>query len=196
MTLIAGVDEVGRGPLAGPVISVAVILDKKRIIRGLRDSKKLTVEKREALNDLIRARCLAWAYGYASVKEIDKLNILNASLLSMKRAVQRLSIVPDCVMVDGNKSPELAMASESVIGGDDTVREISAASIVAKVLRDYLMTVFDKKYPQYGFASHKGYSTAAHLKALLKYGVSPIHRMSFEPVRNRAAIDGTAIYTP
>jgi ribonuclease HII len=188
MTIIAGVDEVGRGPLAGPVISVAVILNKKKIIRGLRDSKKLTADKRQVFNDLILARCLAWAYGFATVKEIDKLNILNASLLSMKRAVQRLSIVPERVLVDGNKCPDLSIESEAIIGGDDTVAEISAASIVAKVMRDYLMTIFDKKYPKYGFAQHKGYATAVHMAALAKHGISPIHRLSFEPVRNAALL--------
>jgi len=182
-TIIAGVDEVGRGPLAGPVLAVAVILNRK-IIEGLRDSKKLTEKKRIELCKIIRNDAKAWAYGIASVKEIDEMNILNASLLAMKRAVLHLPLQPDRVLVDGNRCPDIEIPSQAIIGGDNSVPEISAASIVAKVIRDYLMTVFDKHYPQYGFAKHKGYGTQDHLRAIDDFGVSPIHRRSFSPVSN------------
>ena len=182
MILTAGVDEVGRGPLAGPVLAVAVII-KPRQISGLRDSKKLSEKKRNELSVLIKQKAIAWAYGLASVIEIDNINILNASLLAMQRAVNHLPIRPDKVLVDGNKCPSLDIPSEAIIGGDDSVIQISAASIVAKVIRDYLMTILDKRYPQYGFAKHKGYATNEHLMALQQYGASPIHRRSFAPVR-------------
>ncbi len=185
---IAGVDEVGRGPLAGPVLAVAVILNGKRIT-GLRDSKKINEMKRQELSAIIREKALAWAYGFASVKEIDTINILNASLLAMKRAVQNLNIIPEEVLVDGNKCPQLDIPVRAIVGGDDLIKEISAASIVAKVIRDYLMTVFDKRYPQYGFANHKGYGTKEHMQAIEKYGVSPIHRRSFAPVRERILLE-------
>lgn len=182
--LIAGVDEVGRGPLAGPVLAVAVILAPKRI-NGLKDSKQLSESKRLMLSARIRERAIAWSFGIASVKEIDKLNILNASLLAMKRAVNHLSITPEKVLVDGNKCPDISLPVEAIIGGDSLIAQISAASIVAKVIRDHLMTCFDKHYPQYGFAKHKGYGTKDHLRALKKHGVSPIHRVSFAPVREQ-----------
>ncbi len=180
--LVAGVDEVGRGPLAGPVLAVAVILSDKRI-NGLKDSKLLTHNKRELLSHRIKERAIAWAYGVASVKEIDNINILNASLLAMKRAVEYLQVKPDEVLVDGNKCPTLDIPVRAIVGGDNLIAEISAASIVAKVIRDYLMTCFDKHYPQYGFAQHKGYGTKDHLIALKKHGPSPIHRLSFMPVK-------------
>lgn len=182
--LVAGVDEVGRGPLAGPVLAVAVILSPKRI-NGLKDSKLLNEAKRQMLSARIRERAIAWAYGIASVKEIDSMNILNASLMAMKRAVMHLPIKPDQVFVDGNKCPQIDIPVEAIVGGDNLIAEISAASIVAKVIRDYLMTCFDKHYPQYGFAKHKGYGTKDHIFALKKHGVSPIHRVSFAPVREQ-----------
>jgi ribonuclease HII len=193
MTLIAGVDEVGRGPLAGPVFAVAVILDKTKRIKGLNDSKQLTEIKRNQLSALIRSKAVCWAYGSASVKEIDEINILHASMLAMSRAISSLPIRPDKVVVDGNRVPKTDLPCEAVIGGDATVAEISAASIVAKVIRDYLMTVFDKKYPQYGFSKHKGYATKDHMTALKKYGASPIHRRSFAPVRDALASHGEMI---
>lgn len=183
MTIIAGVDEVGRGPLAGPVLAAAVILDGRKPIEGLRDSKKLTDKKREALSILIKQQAKCWAFGFASVPEIDSLNILNASLLAMKRAVENLKITPKLVLVDGNRCPNLLMKSEAVIGGDDLIAEISAASIIAKVARDKLMQYFEKSYPEYGYAQHKGYPTKLHLNALHQHGVTPLHRKSFAPVR-------------
>lgn len=183
MTIIAGVDEVGRGPLAGPVLAAAVILDGRKPIEGLRDSKKLTDKKREALSMLIKQQAKCWALGFASVPEIDSLNILNASLLAMKRAVENLTIVPKMVYVDGNRCPNLLMKSEAIIGGDDLIAEISAASIIAKVARDKLMRYFEKSYPDYGYSQHKGYPTKLHLNALQTHGVTPLHRKSFAPVR-------------
>ena len=183
--LIAGVDEVGRGPMAGPVLAAAVVFkDGRTYIRGLRDSKKLTEERRNELNIIIKKKALSWAIGIASVSEIDELNILHASMLAMKRAVENLHIQPEKLLVDGNRCPDLTMPMHAVIGGDDTIPVISAASIVAKVTRDYLMTFFDKRYPDYGFSKHKGYCTAMHRKALTKYGHTPLHRRSFAPVRN------------
>lgn len=181
--IVAGVDEVGRGPLAGPVLAVAVIL-KPNAVQGLKDSKKLSEKKRILLSHEIKESAKAWAYGVASVKEIDKYNILNATLLAMKRAVLHLPIRPGRVLVDGNRCPDWDIPSQAIIGGDDSVAEISAASIVAKVMRDHLMTIFDKHYPEYGFAKHKGYGTKTHLEAIERYGVSPIHRRSFSPVSN------------
>ena len=180
---IAGVDEVGRGPLAGDVVAAAVILDPRRPIDGLRDSKKLTEPRREALAQLIRERALAWAVARASVAEIDELNILQASLLAMKRAVTALDPQPRYVLVDGNRLPRWDYPSEPVIKGDDRVPAIAAASILAKVQRDNELIALEAEYPGYGFASHKGYPTAAHLSALKKLGVSPVHRRSFGPVR-------------
>ncbi len=180
---IAGVDEAGRGPLAGEVVAAAVILDPLRPIEGLRDSKKLTAARREELALQIREQSLAWAIGSASVAEIDELNILHASLLAMKRAVEALDPQPQYVLVDGNRLPRWHYESQAVVGGDDLVPAISAASILAKVHRDRVLTELEALYPGYGFASHKGYSTAAHLLALETLGASPVHRRSFAPVK-------------
>lgn len=183
MKFIAGVDEVGRGPLAGPVLAAAVILDPSIIIEGLRDSKKLTEKKRIVLSGRIKQDALCWAIGMASVAEIDTLNILQASLLAMKRAIESLSIVPHQVLVDGNICPQITIQAKAIIGGDDLIPEISAASILAKVTRDQLMVLLDKKHPEYGFAKHKGYPTREHLKALSLHGVTKHHRQSFSPVK-------------
>jgi len=182
--LIAGVDEAGRGPLAGPVIAAAVIFDKsKPIIEGLADSKKLTARQREQLAERIKTNALCYALGRAEVEEIDQINILHASLLAMKRAVELLDIVPDLARIDGNKAPDLVCKVETVIGGDATIPEISAASILAKVARDAEMLELDRQYPEYMLAKHKGYPTAIHKELLIKYGPSPIHRRSFGPVK-------------
>ena len=181
---IAGVDEVGRGPLAGDVVAAAVILDPARPIDGLRDSKKLSPARREILAQQIRERALAWAVARASVAEIDQLNILQASLLAMHRAVQALAPQPAYVLVDGNRLPRWDYASEPVVKGDDRVPAIAAASILAKVQRDGELQELEIQYPGYGFAAHKGYPTAAHLAALRKLGVTPVHRRSFGPVRD------------
>jgi ribonuclease HII len=181
--LIAGVDEVGRGPLAGPVIAAAVILDETKPIEGLADSKVLSATRREELAHLIRKRALCWALGRAEVGEIDRLNILRASLLAMKRAVEALSLSPDLVLVDGNQAPEFGYPVQTIIRGDASVPAISAASILAKVARDAEMCLLDSCFPGYGFSQHKGYPTPAHLDALAKQGVSVIHRRSFAPVR-------------
>lgn len=188
--LLAGVDEVGRGPLAGDVVAAAVILDADRPIEGLRDSKKLSEKKREALAIEIREQALVWSIGRASVAEIDEINILQASLLAMKRAVEGLGIQPEYVLVDGNRLPRWPYASQAVVKGDDRVAEIAAASILAKVQRDTEMKEMDSRYPGYGLAKHKGYPTKAHLAALTELGVSDIHRRSFSPVKvllNKAA---------
>ncbi|HTL00052.1 MAG TPA: ribonuclease HII [Pseudomonadales bacterium] len=181
--MLAGVDEVGRGPLAGPVIAAAVILDPSRPITGLRDSKKLTAARRAELAEIIEAQALAVGVGRAEVAEIDLLNILRASLLAMERAVANLAVQPDVVYVDGNITPTLAMPAVAIVGGDDRVASISAASIVAKVIRDREMDRAAAHYPNYGFERHKGYATAAHLEALERFGPSPLHRMSFAPIR-------------
>lgn len=180
--LLAGVDEAGRGPLSGPVVAAAVILDDLRPIRGLADSKKLTANRRERLADEIRATALCTAIGTASVEEIDTLNILQATLLAMQRAVHGLRLKPAKVLVDGNRLPRLDIRAEAVVGGDATVPAISAASILAKVHRDHLCQEHDAQYPGYGFASHKGYGTAEHLRALQQLGPTPLHRKSFAPV--------------
>ena len=180
---VAGVDEAGRGPLAGPVVAAAVILDADRPIDGLDDSKVLSAARRETLAAVIRIRARAWAIGLASVEEIDRLNILQATLLAMQRAVQGLAVAPRIALVDGNQAPSLPCRVQTVVRGDALVPAISAASILAKVERDALMTMLDAEYPQYGFAGHKGYPTAAHLAALVSHGVSPAHRRSFAPVR-------------
>ena len=180
---IAGVDEVGRGPLAGPVVTAAVILDPNRPIAGLADSKKLSEKKREALVLEIEAKALAFAYGRAEVEEIDAINILQASLLAMRRAVLALPIQPHEAWVDGNKAPDLPMKVQTFIKGDATVPAISAASILAKVARDREMLLLHERYPQYGFAGHKGYPTAAHFEALREHGPTPLHRRSFAPVQ-------------
>jgi ribonuclease HII len=179
---VAGVDEVGRGPLAGPVVAAAVILHPDRPIEGLKDSKKLSEKKREELFWLIQERALAWSIGQASVEEIDRINILQASLLAMQRAVAGLRQVPDLALVDGNQCPVLACETQAIIRGDQTVAAISAASIIAKVTRDREMVLWDQKFPQYGFAKHKGYGTGQHLAALSAHGPSLIHRRSFAPV--------------
>lgn len=179
---IAGVDEVGRGPLAGPVFAAAVILDEQRPISGLADSKLLRPERREELAQLIRERALCWALGRAEVEEIDRLNILQASLLAMQRAVSALSLMPELVMVDGNQLPKLNCKAQAIVRGDATVPAISAASIIAKVARDAEMAELDKIFPGYGFAQHKGYPTTLHLACLEKLGVCTIHRRSFAPV--------------
>jgi ribonuclease HII len=180
---ICGVDEVGRGPLAGPVVAAAVILDPARPVRGLDDSKKLSGKRREALFEEICEKALAWSLGRAEVEEIDRINILQASLLAMQRAVQGLAIAPQHAWVDGNKLPQLPCSAEAIIGGDGSVACISAASIIAKVSRDREMQELDQRYPGYGLARHKGYPTRAHMEALQQLGVTEIHRRSFAPVR-------------
>ncbi len=181
--LVAGVDEVGRGPLCGPVVTAAVILDPARPIEGLNDSKKLTEARREALFDEIREKAVAWCIARAEVEEIDQLNILHATMLAMQRAVAGLHIQPDLVLVDGNRCPALPMRSEPVVKGDSRVPAIAAASILAKVARDREMLELDQHYPGYGIAGHKGYPTPVHLAALRALGATPIHRRSFGPVR-------------
>lgn len=184
---IAGVDEAGRGPLCGPVYAAAVILDPARPIDGLNDSKKLSEKKREALAPLIRERALAWAVGIATVEEIDRLNILHATMLAMRRAVEGLALPPDQVLVDGNRIPPgLTVPARAIVGGDASEAAISAASILAKTGRDHEMMALAALYPQYGIAKHKGYPTAEHLAALRIHGPSPIHRRSFAPVAQSA----------
>jgi ribonuclease HII len=180
--LVAGVDEAGRGPLAGPVVAAAVILDDQNPIRGLNDSKKITARRREALFDEIRARSLCCAIAEASVQEIDALNILQATLLAMKRAVEALRLPPKLVLVDGNRLPALAVRAEAVVQGDALIPAISAASILAKVHRDRLCAQMHLRHPAYGFDQHKGYGTAQHLAALQAHGPSDCHRMTFAPV--------------
>lgn len=180
---LAGVDEVGRGPLAGPVVAAAVILDPERPIAGLADSKKLSKKRREQLFELIQQNALAWAIGRAEVEEIDQINILQASLLAMQRAVAQIEPLPRHALIDGNKCPQLPCTAEAIIKGDIKVPAISAASILAKVVRDREMMEMDRLYPGYGFSGHKGYPSAQHLAALRLLGVSPIHRRSFAPVR-------------
>lgn len=181
---IAGVDEVGRGPLAGAVVTAAVILDPARPIEGLTDSKKLTALRREKLAAEIREKALAWSLGRAEVGEIDQLNILWATMLAMRRAIEGLSIHPDLVLIDGNRCPEAPYNMEAVIKGDAKVPEIGAASILAKVTRDAEMVELHEQYPLYGFAGHKGYPTKIHLEAIRKYGILPCHRQSFKPIKN------------
>ena len=185
--IVAGVDEVGRGPLAGDVVTAAVILDPDRPIAGLRDSKKLSEIRREQLAEQIKENALAWAVARASVAEIDELNILQASLLAMHRAVEALSLQPEYVLVDGNRLPRWNYAAEPVVKGDDRVAAIAAASILAKVQRDGELVELALEYPGYGFDRHKGYPTAVHLEALRTLGVTPAHRKSFAPVKNLLA---------
>lgn len=180
--LIAGVDEAGRGPLAGDVFAAAVILSPDNPIDGLMDSKKLTEKKREGLFELIHARALTVGVGRASVSEIDRINILQASMLAMKRAIENLKIAPQLAIIDGNRCPDLLCQTKAIIRGDETEPAISAASIVAKVLRDREMLLLDQQFPEYGFAQHKGYGTKMHLDALRKYGPSAVHRRTFAPV--------------
>ncbi len=191
--LVAGVDEAGRGPLAGPVVAAAVILDDCQPIAGLADSKKLSAARREALYDEIRAKALCCCIAQASVEEIDRLNILQATLLAMQRAVAGLRLKPGLVLVDGNRLPLLEMRAEAIVKGDAKVAAISAASILAKVTRDRGLEQLDRLHPQYGFARHKGYGTAEHLQALRIHGPCPEHRRSFAPVaaadRSRLAIN-------
>jgi len=181
--LICGVDEAGRGPLAGPVSAAAVILDAANPIAGLADSKKLSERQREQLAPVIRERALAWAVAWAGVEEIDRLNILQATLLAMRRAVLALPVQPQQVLVDGLYCPQTGLPSQAIVKGDSKVAAISAASILAKTARDKLMLQLHDQYPLYGFADHKGYPTAAHLAALREHGVSAAHRRSFRPVR-------------
>ncbi len=181
--LLAGVDEAGRGPLAGPVVAAAVMLDELKPIRGLADSKVLSPARRERLFDEIRAKALCCAIGQASVEEIDTLNILQATLLAMRRAVEGLRLPPRHVLVDGNQLPRLAVPAEAVVRGDATVPAISAASILAKVHRDRLCVELHLQWPRYGFHGHKGYATAEHLEALRQHGACPAHRRSYAPVR-------------
>jgi len=180
--LVAGVDEAGRGPLAGPVVAAAVILDDLHPIAGLADSKKLTAARREKLYDEIRAKALCCSIAEASVEEIDQLNILQATLLAMRRAVEGLRLKPAKVLVDGNRLPVLDVLAEAIVKGDATVPAISAASILAKVHRDRWCAEYDREFPQYGFAAHKGYGTAEHLAALRQHGACPQHRKTFAPV--------------
>mgnify|MGYP000929965122 CR=1 FL=1 len=180
---IAGVDEVGRGCLAGPVVAAAVILDPNRPIKGLRDSKKLSAKKRDELAEEIKEKALAWSVAAMGPEVIDKINILQATLEAMKAAVEKLPVEPDFVQVDGNKLPKWKWLSEAVVKGDDKVEWISAASIIAKTTRDAYMYKIAKLYPQYGFEHHVGYGTAEHIKALKAYGPTPIHRKTFAPVR-------------
>lgn len=181
--LVAGVDEVGRGPLCGAVVTAAVILDPRRPILGLNDSKKLTEAKRELLYEEICEKALAWCIARAEVDEIDRLNILHATMLAMQRAVEGLCIVPKLALIDGNRCPQLAVPSAPVIQGDAKVPAIAAASILAKVSRDREMSAFELIYPGYGIGGHKGYPTPVHLEALSRLGPTPIHRRSFAPVR-------------
>ncbi|XQW86186.1 ribonuclease HII [Thalassotalea piscium] len=184
---IAGVDEVGRGPLVGDVVTAAVILDAENPIEGLMDSKKLSEKKRAVFFDIIKEKAIAWSIGRASPEEIDTLNILHATMLAMQRAVQGLNVVPDFVLVDGNRTPTFGteqgiIPSQAIVKGDDRVAEISAASILAKVVRDNEMIALDKLYPEYGFAQHKGYPTKLHLEKIAQYGVLDCYRKSFKPV--------------
>ncbi|MBH2870047.1 ribonuclease HII [Serratia marcescens] len=187
-TLIAGVDEVGRGPLVGAVVTAAVILDPAQPIVGLADSKKLSEKRRLALYDEIVAKALSWSLGRAEPAEIDQLNILHATMLAMQRAVAGLHIAPDMVLIDGNRCPKLPMRSQAVVKGDSRVAEISAASILAKVTRDREMAELDSEFPDYGFAQHKGYPTALPLERLAALGATEHHRRSFAPVKRALAL--------
>lgn len=176
---ICGVDEAGRGPLAGPVCAAAVILPQGIVIDGLNDSKKLTEKKREKLYDMITENALSWSVAFADEKEIDEINILQATFLAMKRAVEGLDIKADYALIDGNRMPPLSISGETIVKGDSLSMSIAAASVLAKVTRDRLMLEIDKQYPQYQFAKHKGYGTALHYQMLEQFGVSPVHRLSF-----------------
>lgn len=181
--LVCGVDEAGRGPIAGPVFAAAVILNPLQPIDGLRDSKKLSDVKRRHLAGLIRKSAKAWSVAQCSIAEIDELNILHATMLAMKRAVENLSVKPSLALIDGNRCPVLSVRTEAIVGGDDKVEAISAASILAKTARDDALIQLHDQYPQYAFDQHKGYPTALHLKRLREHGVSPVHRVSYGPVR-------------
>ncbi len=182
--LVAGIDEVGRGPLVGAVVAAAVILNPHKPIEGLADSKKLSEKKRNELNIEIREKALCWSLGRAEPEEIDEINILQASLLAMKRAVEGLSVTPDHLKIDGNKGIDMDISMETIVQGDSKVASISAASIIAKVARDKEMVELDAKHPEYGFAAHKGYPTKVHREALAKYGLIAEHRKSFKPCKN------------
>jgi ribonuclease HII len=193
---LGGVDEAGRGPLAGPVVAAVVVLSPDQRIAGVRDSKQLTARRREELAETIRQQAMAWSLGLADVGEIDALNILHASMLAMRRAVEGLSLLPALLRFDGNRAPELSDfpgETETVIGGDRICGAISAASILAKVHRDRLMTDLDRDYPDYGFAKHKGYPTAQHRQALIQFGPCPAHRRSFQPVRRAMDMHGIRV---
>lgn len=181
--LICGVDEAGRGPLAGPVFAAAVILDPTKLIVGLRDSKKLTPARREALAIQIKANALAWSIAQCSEAEIDAINILQASMLAMRRAIEGLKIQPTLALIDGNRCPVIAIRTEAIIEGDDKVPAISAASILAKTARDAALVILHQQYPHYAFDQHKGYPTELHLERLRAHGVSPVHRKTYAPVR-------------
>jgi len=187
--LVAGVDEVGRGPLVGDVVTAAVILDPNNPIEGLNDSKKLSEKKRLALLPEIKQKALAWSVGRCSPEEIDQLNILQATMVAMQRAVEGLNVTPDLVLIDGNRCPQLPMQSQAVVKGDLRVAEISAASIIAKVVRDQEMEELDKQHPEFGFAKHKGYPTKAHLEAIEQHGVIDQHRKSFKPVKRALGLE-------
>ncbi|MBI2278114.1 MAG: ribonuclease HII [Dechloromonas sp.] len=186
--LVCGIDEAGRGPLAGPVVAAAVILDPERPIPGLNDSKKLSEKKRAALAVLIRERAVAWAVAEASVEEIDRLNILHATMLAMQRAVAGLVVRPTSALVDGNRCPKLDIPAEAIVQGDGKVASIAAASILAKTVRDAGMLALHEQYPMYGFDRHMGYPTAAHFHALETHGASPVHRSSFAPVAKQLSL--------
>ena len=186
--LVCGIDEAGRGPLAGPVVAAAVILDPARPIPGLNDSKKLSEKKRLVLAEMIRERAIAWAVAEASVEEIDRINILQASLLAMQRAVAGLAVRPISALIDGNRCPQLDIPAEAIIQGDGKIASIAAASILAKTVRDAGMRVLHAQYPQYGFDRHMGSPTAAHFKALEEHGASPVHRRSFGPVAKQLSL--------
>lgn len=180
---IAGVDEVGRGPLAGAVVAAAIILDPQKPIEGLTDSKKLSEKKREKLSAEIKEKALSWSIARAEVEEIDEINILQASLLAMKRAVEGLHIQPEHVLIDGNRCPDMPYSMQAIVKGDAIEPAIGAASIIAKVARDQEMIELDKVYPEYGLAGHKGYPTKKHMAAIKEHGVTKIHRRSFSPVK-------------
>jgi ribonuclease HII len=186
--LICGVDEAGRGPLAGPVFAAAVILDAARPIAGLRDSKKLSEPQRDALAQAIKADALAWSIAQCSEEEIDRLNILQASMLAMRRAIEGLSLRPTLALIDGNRCPVVEVRTEAIIGGDDKIAAISAASILAKTARDAALCRLHEQYPHYAFDRHKGYPTALHLERLREFGASPVHRRSYAPVREALAL--------
>ncbi len=187
--LMCGVDEAGRGPLAGPVFAAAVILDPAQPIKGLRDSKKLTASRREVLALQIRQQALAWSIAQCSEEEIDRLNILQATMLAMRRAVEGLSMIPTLALIDGNRCPVMSIRCEAIIQGDDKVAAISAASILAKTARDAALATLHQQLPQYAFDQHKGYPTALHLARLREHGVSPVHRKSYAPVRALLALE-------
>lgn len=176
---VCGVDEAGRGPLCGPVVAAAVILPKDEYIEGVNDSKKLTEKKREKLYDDIMMKAVAASIGISDVDVIEKVNILNATKLAMKQAIEKLSIKPDYVLIDGNQMIDINIKAETVVSGDAKSESIAAASIIAKVTRDRMLIEFDKKYPEYGFAKHKGYGTKSHIETIQKYGLTDIHRPSF-----------------